>query len=144
MMNRDVADHRARFAVVVLSSGIQVTPNTEFRKDFRRKLGVEDLFYPERRIAALGEERGFPVLQLSPKLQSEAVATGVHFHGFDDSLGTGHWNRSGHRRAGELLGEWLCQVMESGENRVIPSVETHEGPFRRGQEERIARQRADP
>jgi hypothetical protein len=107
-MNAEVKEHGARFYLVTLSSGIQVYPDPSARGAFAQRLGVEDLFYPERRFRALGEREGFPVLNLAPELQRDADERRVFLHGFGRELGNGHWNEEGHRAAGELITRWLC------------------------------------
>ena len=107
-MSAEVRGHGARFYLVTLSNGIQVYPDASARKAFADRLGVEDLFYPERRFRALGEREGFPVLNLAPQLQRLADERKLFLHGFGRELGNGHWNEDGHRIAGELLAENLC------------------------------------
>lgn len=110
-MNAEVREHDARFLLVTLSNGIQVYPDVAARKAFADRLGVEDLFYPERRFRALGEREGFPVLNLAPELQRRADERKLFLHGFGRELGNGHWNEDGHRIAGELLAENLCELL---------------------------------
>jgi hypothetical protein len=93
---------------VSLSSGIQVHPDAAHRQSFLRERGLEDLFYPDKRIRDLGEREGFPVLMLGPLLQRQADRQGVFFHGFDDMLGWGHWNERGHEWAGERVAHWIA------------------------------------
>lgn len=109
-MHQEVIAHGARFFVVTLSTGAQVHPAPQFREHFQRALGVADLFYPDRRIRALGERDGFPVLNLAPNMHLFATLSGVWLHGFENSrLGVGHWNHVGHRLAGTLIAEALCR-----------------------------------
>ncbi|MFL6286109.1 MAG: SGNH/GDSL hydrolase family protein [Pyrinomonadaceae bacterium] len=115
-MNDEVREHGARFYVVTLSNGIQVYPEASARNAFAQKLGVEDLFYPERRFRALGYASGFPVLNLAPEMQRRADERRVFLHGFGRELGNGHWNEEGHALAGELVARWLCDS-ESGVKR---------------------------
>jgi hypothetical protein len=107
-MNAEVKERGARLYVVTLSNGIQVYPDAASRAAFARRLGVEDLFYPERRFASLGEREGFPVLNLAPELQRYADERKAFLHGFGRELGNGHWNEEGHRVAGEMLARKLC------------------------------------
>jgi hypothetical protein len=107
-MNAEVKEHGARFYVVTLSNGIQVYPDPSARRAFEQRLGVGDLFYPERRFRALGDREGFPVLNLAPELQRYADERKLFLHGFGRELGNGHWNEEGHRVAGELITRWLC------------------------------------
>ena len=88
----------------------KVYPDASARAAFARRLGVEDLFYAERRFRAVGEREGFPVFNLAPGLQSYADEHKVFLHGFAPDLGNGHWNEEGHRVAGEMLAQWLCNV----------------------------------
>ncbi len=72
------------------------------------RLGVADLYYPERRFNALAAREGFPILNLAPAFQAYADERRVFLHGFGRDLGNGHWNEEGHRLAGETIARWLC------------------------------------
>jgi hypothetical protein len=96
------------FAIVTLTRGIQVTPVREKKEAFMRQLGVENLYYPERRLAEFGEREGIPVLNLAPAMAKQAEERQVYFHAHHDSLGVGHWNEAGHLAAGELIAPWLA------------------------------------
>ncbi len=114
-MGREEAARGARFGVVVLTNAAQVDPDLAERRALAERLGVEDLRYPDRRIAGAGARDGYPVLTLVEPLARDAEARGVYLHGFDNTaLGTGHWNREGHRVAGEAIGAWLCAQLAGG------------------------------
>jgi hypothetical protein len=108
-MRDEVAQRGAKLVVVTLSSGMQVHPDASARAEFMNRLGVSDLFYPDRRIRALGEREGFEVLNLAPSLQAYAGQHKVFLHGFGQNLGGGHWNETGHRVAGEMISQKLCE-----------------------------------
>lgn len=109
-MHQEVAARGAQFLVVTLTTGAQVHPDPQFREQFQRRLGVPDLFYPERRLHALGEQAGFNVINLAPAMQLIATFSGTWLHGFENSeLGVGHWNPAGHRLAATLIAEVLCK-----------------------------------
>jgi hypothetical protein len=110
-MHREVTGRGARFVVVTLSNPIQAHPDSAARETFARRLGVTDLFYPERRFTALGRREGFAVFNLAPELQAYAERNRVFLHGFSPDLGNGHWNQTGHRLAGELLAQKLCAAL---------------------------------
>ncbi len=107
-MRDEVVQGGARFDVVVLSNDIQVNPDPTARK----KLGVEDIFYPDHRVERFCHDHDISVLLLAPTLQEYATQHQVFLHGFRtlfrNTLGSGHWNRNGHRLAGELMAKWLC------------------------------------
>lgn len=108
-MRDDVKSREARFVVVTLSNGAQVLPSPAQRAAYMRGFGITDLFYPDRRIKALGDREGFEVITLAPEMQSYAEHNGVTLHGIGSTLGFGHWNANGHRVAGELLARKLCE-----------------------------------
>jgi hypothetical protein len=107
-MNAEVKSRGARLYVVTLSNGIQVFPDPAAREAFARRVGAADLFYAERRFKSLGEREGFPVYTLAPDLQAYADSNKVFLHGFGAQRGNGHWNEEGHRVAGEMLAQKLC------------------------------------
>jgi hypothetical protein len=104
----------ARLFVATLSSGAQVDPDPARRAELARRLGVADLSYADRRVAAACERLGVPALALAPLLLEQAERAGEALHGFGGNLGGGHWNAAGHRRAGELLAGWLCRELGAG------------------------------
>ena len=113
LMRDECRRHNTPFAVVTLTRGIQVTPVREKKEAFMRQLGVKDLYYPERRLAGLGEREGIPVFNLAPAMAKQAEERQVYFHAYRDSLGTGHWSEAGHLAAGELIAPWLAREFPS-------------------------------
>lgn len=108
LMHDEVKSRGAKFLVVTLSNGIQVHPDPQGRRAFMQNVGATDLFYPDRRIEALCEREGINVLTLAPTLQAYAEQQKVFLHGFDENIGSGHWNALGHRVAGELIAQKIC------------------------------------
>lgn len=108
-MHKEVNERGARFYVVTLSSAGQVTPDARAYAHVLDAAGLDDLFYPDRRIGALGNREHIPVLNLAPLLREYAEKNNVNLHGFHERLGGGHWNEEGHRLAGELIANWLCR-----------------------------------
>ena len=109
-VGHEVEERAARLLVVTLSNGIQVDPDPSVRRAFSERLGVDDLFYAERRLNDFGEHHGLYVFSLAPPFQRHAETHSVFLHGFDESRpGRGHWNARGHSLAGELVARRLCQ-----------------------------------
>lgn len=109
-MRDETAARGARFMIVVLSSAGAVHPDAALRRRYAEALGVEDLFYPERRLRALGQRHGIAVVTLGEDMQRHADATGTYLHGFRNArLGFGHWNEAGHGLAAELVARRLCR-----------------------------------
>ena len=112
MMRDEVTSHGARFLLVTLSTGIQVHPDPAVRERFAALLGVDDLLYPDRRLRDFGEREGIDVLTLVPPLRARAEADGQCLHGFEDAIPCGgHWNRLGHRAAGEQVAKAICAAL---------------------------------
>jgi hypothetical protein len=107
-MNDEVRAKGAKFLVITLSNGIQVLPNSGSRAEFMKRLGVDTLFYPDLRLKAFGDRNGFEVINLASTLQRYADENRVYLHGFGKQIGNGHWNELGHRVAGDMIAERLC------------------------------------
>ena len=111
----ETAHHGAMFLAVTEDTGIQVWPDPVARARFEKSLGVADLLYPDRRIAALGQREGFAVLALAPPLRTYAAEHHVFLHGFSNTpQGFGHWNTVGHQEAGTAIAARLSQMIVAG------------------------------
>jgi hypothetical protein len=107
-MHDEVKARGARFLVVTLSAGPQVDPRLAVRQRLQESLGVEDLFYAERRLESLCMRQGMHCLPLGETFQSTATETGTYYHGFQNTeMGTGHWNANGHALASRLIARAL-------------------------------------
>lgn len=106
-LNRKVRDKGADFWLVTLTNPPQVHPDPGVRRRYAEALGARDLDYPDRRLAGLARAEGIPALSLVEPLRAYAEAQKVRLHGSPASAG-GHWNRAGHRAAGEALAGALC------------------------------------
>lgn len=99
----------ARFLLVTAPYAIQVHPDRKLREALQAKLGVPDLFYPDRRIAELSKRNAIPAVALAFEMQRLAEERKTYFHGFPNvGMGRGHWNASGHLVAAELIARHLC------------------------------------
>lgn len=116
-IHREAKGIGAQFMVLVLSSGAAVHPDRSIRQRYAETIGVQDLFYPDRRIQALGAARGFVVVPLGEPMQRLAEKTGAFLHGFSNTqLGFGHWNVRGHRVAAELVASRFCNPPRKATN----------------------------
>jgi lysophospholipase L1-like esterase len=99
----------AQFMLFTVPYAIQVHPERKVREALQAKLGVDDLLYPDRRLAEFGRKHGIRVLPLAPQMQLIAEQRRAYLHGFENSgMGRGHWNAEGHRIAAELIAQRLC------------------------------------
>jgi lysophospholipase L1-like esterase len=108
-VSEDVKLRGAKFLLVTLSTDLQVYPDKAVRQAFIERVGLSDLFYPNRRLKSLAELEGMPFLDLAEPMQAYADQNRVFLYGFGSQLGSGHWNETGHRLAGQLITQRLCE-----------------------------------
>lgn len=108
-MNKDVTEKGAKLLVVTGSNGVQVLPDVSHRTAYAKYIGVDDLLYPDRRIAEFCTSKSIPVITLAPLLGDYSARANVFLHGFEGNIGYGHWNQRGHKVAGETIGKKLCE-----------------------------------
>ena len=109
--NHEVKSRDARFLLVIVSDPLQVYPGAEARNAELRKAKAPDVFYLNRRLEALGQREGFPVLSLSEPMQRYADEHRVFLHGFPGGMGRGHWNEKGHLMAGQSIAAAVCDMI---------------------------------
>lgn len=116
----------ARFVLVTLTMASQVHPDTQQRSKRIAALGIEDLFYNERRLIEHGKENSYTVIPLAPALQQIVDQSGAYLHGFENTkLGSGHWNENGHQQAARII---VDQLLENGLlNSVITNPQVRAG-----------------
>ena len=109
MMDREIKNHgQSKFWIASLSTPAQAYPSREVRRSIADSLGVSDLSYPDRRVAALAKSSNIPFVALAPQLQKYAQTNNVRLHGSKAFAG-GHWNEIGHQIAGKRLAEIFCR-----------------------------------
>ncbi len=102
LMAEEVKQREKDFFVVLIGDPKQVHYDQPYlEKTFMKQHNINDILYPNKRIKALGDRWGFPVLDLAAPFQDYAVENQVCLHGFENtSLCIGHWNLEGHKLAG--------------------------------------------
>lgn len=112
LMNAEVKDKGASLWITTLSMQAQVFPDAAKRQALATKLGVPDLFYPDKRVREHAQKEGIPVVTLAPPMADYADQHHAFLHGFPTSaMGVGHWNEEGHRVGGELIAEAMCAAL---------------------------------
>jgi hypothetical protein len=110
-INKEVTQNRRKFILATLSVPFQVHPEKLYRDNFIKKHSIEDMFYPEKRLAKLGKQNNFDVISLAEDMQKYAIKHKIFFHGFKNSiLGDGHLNEDGHNISSELLSSKICKT----------------------------------
>ena len=114
LIHDEVKQQGVDFMVFTISDSYQVHPKPDKRQEFMEKYDIQDLFYPDKRIQALGEREDFTVFRLAEPLQKVAEEKGECLHGFENAYPCeGHWNRDGNRVAAELMSNQICQRITS-------------------------------
>lgn len=114
MLASEVRADGGTLAIAVGTSPILAYPDRALREDFARRIGVADLGYSDRHLAALGARLGVEVLPLSPAFEREADTSGAYLHGFPSTgMGLGHWNERGHALAAREIATWICASLSS-------------------------------
>ncbi len=117
MLKRDTAEHGARFLVADIGSPIQVNPSRVATQRTEARLGVNDLFYADHRLAEFGRDNGIEVLDLAAPMQAYAQEHQVYFHGFSNTrYGSGHWNALGHQFGGRMIASAVCRMLAPQSN----------------------------
>lgn len=107
-IHNEVNQKGAKFVLVVGSNPIQVHPDRAVRQRFQSYVGVDNLFYPNLRLAQLANREQIDFLDLAQPMQQYADEKKVFLHGFGKEIGNGHWNADGHREAAELIEQKMC------------------------------------
>jgi hypothetical protein len=107
-MRDEVAERKAGFLLVTISTAIQVYPDPVFRQRFVEHIGADSIFYPNLRLKAFAERERIDFLDLAQPMQGYADQNKVFLHGFGSDLGNGHWNANGHSVAAGLIAQKLC------------------------------------
>jgi lysophospholipase L1-like esterase len=111
-MQRETASLGSRFIMTSLSNGIQVWADLERQKALLEKEGIREIFYPERQLSEIAYRYKIPYLPLAPLLKEIAQRESLFLHGFNGTLGSGHWNEKGHHYGSKLLKRWLCRELK--------------------------------
>ena len=123
-MGDEAKAHGAEFRIVTLANRPQVIPDRAKRLAFMQELGVSDLEYADKRIKALGVQKGISVTNLAPALAAYAEAHHAYLNGFTAAnLGGGHWNETGHLLAAETIADSLCESHNRNESWALSAAD---------------------
>jgi len=122
-MQQEVSARGSKFLLLTLSSSIQVDPSPAERQRLMQRVGITDIFYPDHRIQQFAVSRGIPVLTLAPYLQKYAEENQVAVHGQRSADHQGLLNELGHKVAGQLVAQKVCDDIVSGTASVAVAAE---------------------
>lgn len=117
MIRDEAAAHNTPLMFLIGTNAIQVDPDSTAQQAFLAQLDGQvgsgtELLYPDHRLAAHARSIDVPTLTLAEPMQRLAREQNLNFHGFPNSgLKSGHWNEEGHRAAGRLAADFVCQQL---------------------------------
>lgn len=115
--------HAISVCFMDVPSSVQSWPNPDMWRSVANTCRVDDLFYAEKRLAAICEKATLPFLPLAAKMQQQAKRRREYLHGFNNTVeGVGHWNAAGNAVAAEIVVEWLWPQLEKKLKIPAPSV----------------------
>jgi hypothetical protein len=120
---REVAASGAEFWIVTLSNAQQVHPELAARRALADGLGVDDLFYPDRRIRDFAAANGIPAVMLAEPLAEYSAASGAFLNGGlspEMPAGQGHWNVTTNTLAAGIVGDRLCSGSPHFSSGLVP------------------------
>jgi hypothetical protein len=110
----------AAFALTTLANPLQDLPDPAERARVAKSLGVDDLTYPDRRLAEFAAARSLVDIPLVEPMAAYAAEHAAALHGIDPREPIGHWNGLGHQVVAEYLARGLCDAMAAG--RLAPPI----------------------
>lgn len=108
---RDVTAAGAEPWVVTLANAPQLEPNPYERQRLADELGVDSLFYPDRRIRAFALTHGIGTISLAEPMADYATRHQAYLRGgYTRAVpyGAGHLNEHGNRVAASIVVDRLC------------------------------------
>ncbi len=108
-MNLDARLRGVPFHLAILGTAGETHPDPAVASALAADINVSDLTYPRRRIASLGNSRGFPVVDLVTPLAQQAAEQNLCLHGEPGGAPcTGHYTAAGHKAVAAHLAAHLC------------------------------------
>lgn len=98
--------------IVTDSSGFQVYPDVQRRKQWQEETGMDQPFGAEEHMQSIAAELDIKFLSLAQPMADMAEESGRFFHGGPGMNGTGHWNALGHATAAKLMEQPLCDTIK--------------------------------
>jgi len=116
-IDQAVRQHGAKFMLITLSNPLQVDPDAPLRRKACENLGVEDLTYPDRRVAAFANRHGIRCLTLVDSLAKHATDTGVNPHLFTPHAPGVHYRATAHKFIADEVAQAILGIGSPGASR---------------------------
>ena len=111
-MNLEIVAHHVLFLLTTLSSAMEVNPDSPARRRLAEKYRISDLLQPDERVASWAAGAGVHDLSTVQPFQRYVQSQGASLY-----LSKGHFSAEGHRLAGDLIANSLCEMLARNPNR---------------------------
>ena len=112
-ISKDLKINNSELLTLIISRAEIVDYEEEYVKKMAKSNNISNIFYPEDRLENFGEQNNISIISISRHMSDLNWSKNnelTKFHGFNESLGSGHWNEDGHKFAGEIIGKNICQI----------------------------------
>lgn len=99
----------ARLWLTTTATRLAIAPDPAQRAQWVERTGYPAPEYARHRLGGFAADNGIAYVPVNDALREHAVRTGTNLEYFDKKkFSGGHWNRDGHRIAGEALAKAMC------------------------------------
>ena len=112
-ISKDLKSNNSELLTLVVSRAEVVDYEEEYVKKMAKDNNISNIFYPEQRLEDFGKQNNIHIISISRYMSEWNWNKNnqlTNFHGFNETLGSGHWNENGHKFTGDIIGKNICQL----------------------------------
>ena len=112
-ISKDLKTNNSELLTLVVSRAEVVDYEEEYVKKMAKDNNISNIFYPEQRLEDFGKQNNIHIISISRYMSEWNWNKNnqlTNFHGFNETLGSGHWNENGHKFTGDIIGKNICQL----------------------------------
>ena len=112
-ISKDLKTNNSELLTLVVSRAEVVDYEEEYVKKMAKDNNISNIFYPEQRLEDFGKQNNIHIISISRYMSDwnwNKHNQLTNFHGFNETLGSGHWNENGHKFTGDIIGKNICQL----------------------------------
>ena len=112
-ISKDLKTNNSELLTLVVSRAEVVDYEEEYVKKMAKDNNISNIFYPEQRLEDFGKQNNIHIISISRYMSDWNWNKNnqlTNFHGFNETLGSGHWNENGHKFTGDIIGKNICQL----------------------------------
>jgi hypothetical protein len=129
-MDKTAREHGTHFMLMTLSNPLQVTPDAALRQKTCDELGVKDLKYPDRRLAAFAHAHDIPCVTLVDGLAKFAADHNINPHFYTPERPGVHYRASTHNFIAREVGQAIEKLERLKVSRTCEALLDSDAPAR--------------